>query len=225
MAPAFSPAQRAALDRLTADLQRVFGVRLQSIVAYGPAIDARTADSQLLNTLVLVDRLTFDDLAACAPMTDGWQRQGLATPLVLPRNEFMRTLDVFPVEYGAIIDRHLVVSGTNPFHGCAVCETDLRRAVELQAKSHLIHLREGFLEARGRPDNVLRLIAASLPAYRSLLDNLERLDPSGAQAHEPTRHLLQELSAAGAIADPAALFERYVADVERIWLYVDAWRA
>lgn len=216
-----TPAQRAAIDSLTADLRGVFGARLQSIVAYGPALgDGDGA----LHTLVLVERLGFGDLAACAPLADRWQRNGLATPLVLPRQEFLRTLDVFPVEYGAIIDHHVVVAGPDPFGGCAVCEADLRRAVELQAKSHLIHLREGFLQAGGRSDRIWQLMAASLPAYRSLLQNLDRLDPQADERAE-TKQLLRELAAGGTIADPGAMFERYIADVERIWTFVDAWRA
>ena len=218
-----SAKEQSALDLLTADLTRVFGPRLESIVAYGAAA-LSDADDQPLHVLALVDRLGFADLTACAPLTDRWRGAGLATPLLLSAVEFRRTLDVFPVEYGAIINSHVVVFGTNPFADCAVCDTDLRRAIELQAKSHLIHLREGFLEAAGRPDRISRLISASLPAYRSLLDNLDRLDPQEADRYEPTKRLVKELAAGGSIADPTALFERYVADVERLWTYVDSWR-
>jgi hypothetical protein len=206
--------ERAAVDRLAADLRRVFGERLQSVVAYG-------ADRPL-HSLVLVDRVTFGDLAGCTPFTDDWHRSGVATPLILSRGEFQRTLDVFPIEYGAIIDDHVVVTGASPFAGCAVREADLRRAVEAQAKSHLIHLREGFLEADGQPDGVARLIAGSVPAYRALLGNLARLAPS--VVTEATGRLLHDLSSVNTIAEPSALFARYVADVERIWACVDGWR-
>jgi hypothetical protein len=211
---ALSTADRAALESLCADLRRVFGGGLSSVVAYGP--------ERPLHTLVLVERVGFEDLAACAQLIDGWRRTELATPLLLSRHEFLRTLDVFPVEYGAIIDNHVVVLGGDPFAGCAVCEADLRRAVELQAKSHLIHLREGYLEAEGQPDAVARLVAGSIPAYRALLVNLERLNPDATV--KSTEQLLQDLSAMSTIADPTALFARYVADVERIWGRVDAWR-
>jgi hypothetical protein len=211
---ALNSAERSALDRLVQDLRSRFGERLNAVVAYG-------ADRPV-HTLVLVDRVTFDDLVACLPFTDEWHRRGLATPLLLSRQEFLRTLDVFPVEYGAIIEHHVVVAGANPFAGCAVCEADLRRAVELQAKSHLIHLREGFLEAGGRPEAVARLIAGSLPAYRSLLNNLARLAP--AAVTDETDRLLNDLSSMSTIAEPSGLFARYVADVERIWGQVDLWR-
>ena len=237
MTVALSAAERSSLELLTSDLKRVFGGRLQSIVAYGAAA-LTAADDQPLHTLVLVEQVGFPDVAACTAFTDSWRAHGLATPLVLSRHEFKRTLDVFPVEYGAIIDRHVVIFGADPFAGCAVCEADLRRAVELQAKSHLIHLREGFLETGGHSDRISRLITASAPAYRALLDNLERLEPGvageahGTSAAAPgaanqlavSRAILQEIAAGGTVADPRALLERYVADVERIWTYVDAWR-
>ena len=222
-AVALSATEQSALGLLTSDLQRIFGSRLQSIVAYGTAA-LTDAEDQPLHSLVLVDRLTVDDLTASAPLIDRWQRGGLATPLMLSREEFRRTLDVFPVEYGAIIDSHVLVFGADPFAGCAVCDTDMRRAIELQAKSHLIHLREGFLEASGNPDRISRLIAASVPAFRSLLDNLERLDPEAAGRYDATKQLVKELAAGGTIADPSALFARYIADVERLWTHVDAWR-
>ena len=70
-------------------------------------------------------------------------------PLLLSRQEFARSLDVFPVEYGEIVANHVTIVGDDPFAGATIAEADLRRSCELQAKSHLIHLREGFLEAGG----------------------------------------------------------------------------
>ena len=75
----------------------------------------------------------------------------LAVPLLLSRDEFLRTLDVFPVEYGEIIANHRLIVGEDILAGLQVSEADLRRGCELQAKSHLIHLREGYLETGGSP--------------------------------------------------------------------------
>jgi hypothetical protein len=221
-----APADRTALDALASDLQRLFGARLHSIVAYG--LDGRAVQTpRVLHSLVLVERLTFEDLMACVPLTSGWRARRLAVPLILPREEFLRTLDVFPLEYGDIIADHVVVSGRDPFAGVSVAEADFRRAIELQAKSHLIHLREGLLETQGRSETIAQLIAASVPVYQSLLRNIERLEMTDgdATAHtQPSHRLLQELAGGSAIADPTALLERYLADAERIWRTVDGWR-
>ena len=189
-----------------------------SLVAYGDAAEA--------HTLALVDQVTFADLAKCAPLTPSWHRLGIATPLVLSREEFRRTLDVFPLEYGDIIARHVVLAGSDPFTAIAVSDIDLRRGCERQAKSHLIHLREGFLETAGDAQAVARLIAASAPAFRTLLTHLERLDPGARVRAGISEELPYEVAAAGeaTIAEPSALFARYIAAVERVWQYVDAWR-
>jgi len=211
---------KSASDAVARDLRRVFGERLTSLVAYGDE------DDEGAHTLALVERLAFADLARCAPLVPTWHRLGLATPLILTQDEFRRTLDVFPLEYGDIIARHLVIAGSNPFSSIAVPEADLRRGCELQAKSHLIHLREGFLEIHGDPPAIARMIAASAPAFRALLQNLERLEPGAGNRAGISDDLPAEVSGAAdaTIAEPSALLSRYVAAVERLWQYVDAWR-
>ena len=236
-----SSRQRAALETLVTDLERVFGTRLRSVVAYG--LEVASTDGEL-RTLAMLDGLSADDLHQLAPTIRSWQRLGLAVPLLLTPHEFLRTLDVFPLEYGNIIDTHVVVRGQNPFANVQVPESDRRRGCELEAKSHLIHLREGFLEAEGNASQVSRLIVRSAPAFRTILSNIIRLERGSDPAprlddHElaaaaegimgvPAALVIEVLSSASglsAAADPAALFARYVESSERVWHYVDGWRS
>jgi hypothetical protein len=234
-----SAVQRSAALALAADLRQTFGGRLHALVAYGLA-----GPDQLLHTLALVDEVTFADLSACAPSVHRWRRAGLAVPLLLARQEFDRSLDVFPVEYGEIVANHVTIVGQDPFAGARIAEADLRRSCELQAKSHLIHLREGYLEAGGDPHETVYLIASSTHAFRALLGNIARLDRGPVRPGTPEtgdaalatfaehtigvsasviREVLAFKPAAGAIADPSDLMSRYVAATERIWEYVDGW--
>jgi len=217
---AASSTDALAFETLARDLRRIFEQRLTSLVAYGER------DGDGTHTLALVDQLTFIDLAKCVPLTSTWHRMGLATPLILTQHEFRRSLDVFPLEYGDIIAHHLVVSGSDPFTLLVVAEADLRRGCERQVKSHLIHLREGFLETDGNSAGIARLIAASATPLRKLLVHLESLDPGAAARAGISGELIREVAAAGdtTIADPSALLARYVTAVERLWQYVDAWR-
>jgi hypothetical protein len=235
-AASLSAGERAALDGLALDLRRVFGARLLSVVAYG--LKKPAPDPRVLHSVALVQRLGFADLAACAPLAATWRRRSVAVPLLLEREEFFRTLDVFPVEYGDIIANHVVIAGADPFGGTSVSPNDVRRACELAAKSHLIHLREGFLETGGSANRVTDLIAASAPAFHALLDNIARLadDDGGDVAETAERQIgipasiVREVLSAGAgtrstIAEPTALLARYIAAAERVWEYVDTWRA
>jgi hypothetical protein len=239
--------QRAALDSLIADLRTIFGARLHALVAYGlHALESERAQGHdgYVRTLGLVERLTFDDLARSVPLVSGWQRSGLAVPLLLSRHEFERTLDVFPLEFGSIIANHLVLVGDAPLAGVRVAEADRRRGCEQQAKSHLVHLREGFLETGGEQRAMARLITSSAPAFRTVLSHLVALED--AQMHvgaidttalsafvEQTigvpaalvREVLATANGMSTIADPSALLARYIDASERIWRYVDGHRA
>jgi hypothetical protein len=231
-----SDPERAALSGLAGELGRVFGVRLRSVVAYG--LETPTASPRLLHTLALVDRLAFGDLVKCLPLASAWRKASLAVPLILEIEEFLRTLDVFPLEYGDIIEHHVIVAGNDPFGATRVSPSDTRRACELSAKSHLIHLREAFMETGGHPDAVTDLIARSAPSFVALLRNIARLEAEAAADLSDTAErqigipadVVREVVSAGhgtrsAIADPTALLSRYIAASERVWEYVDTWRA
>lgn len=238
-AEALTSRQRAAFDSLLSDIDRIFGTRVRSVVAYGFG----DGDRDDLRALTIVDALTADDLHRLAPLAREWKKRRLAVPLFLTHDELARTLDVFPLEYGDIIARHVRLRGGDPFAGLQVTADDRRRGCERAAKSHLIHLREGFIETEGDPARVARLIAASAPAFRSVLQHIVRLERGDAAGHDLDDHALGEeveasvgvpaalvgdvLSAAasGGIADPSPLLARYVAASERVWRFVDGWRS
>ena len=92
------------------------------------------------------------------------------------RAEFARSLDVFPFEFGAIIDTHTVVYGPDPFDGLQVSDADLRRACEVDLKGHLLHLREAYIERHGELEGIADLVESSAPALRTLVANVVRLD-------------------------------------------------
>ena len=232
-----SSSWRDAAAALADDLKTVFGPRLRSVVAYGAHLDGDSAGP--ITALALVSDLTIEDLDACASHTGRWGRLGLATPLLLPENEFHRSLDVFPLEYGEIVRAHADVYGGDPFTNVVIDPGDLRRACELQIKSHLVHLREGYLEAAGGLRAVSTLVLASAPAFAALLRNVARLHGvSSTERMETTRRgagvagvpadvvdavlALEHRPTAGAV-DAARLFPRYLAAVEKLAGTVDRW--
>ena len=147
-----------AVRALERDLRGIFGSRLQALAVYGQREAAHARGDHgghargshghdhhgpPTRTLAVVDSMTRDDLRAAAARVDSWHDAGLATPLLLEAREFEQSLDAFPLEFGAILADHVVVSGANPFASLSVDAADLRRAVEVQARSHLLLLREG----------------------------------------------------------------------------------
>ncbi len=208
-----------AVRTLARDLDAVFGKRLQCVVAYARADRLSGATP----TLAVVDRVLPEDLAACAARVAAWHARGLDTPLILGAGEFARSLDAFPFEFGAILADHAVVVGESPFDGLRVEPGDLRRACEVQARSHLLHLREGYLETSGRSDALADLIQRSARPLAALLNNLARLP--GAHVVDETLREVVSHCAGGAIgADEARrLLPAYLGALERLTADIDRW--
>jgi hypothetical protein len=145
------------------------------------------------------------------------------------------------LEYGEIVRAHERVFGDDPFVGVAIAPDDLRRACETQIKSHLVHLREAFIESGGKPGAVASLVRASAPAFTVLLRNVARLTGVitndraeatrlGARAVHISEHLVADLLSLehtrGVVAvDSARLFPEYLAASEQLAHAVDTWRA
>ena len=234
-----SSSWRGATDYLVADLRTVFRERLQSVCVYGPHADGDGASGPI-SCLALVSSLTTVDLDACGRAVHSWHRQGLATPLLLPEQEFRRSLDAFPLEYAEMQRAHAHVYGTDPFAAISIAAEDLRRACETQVKSLLLHLREEYMEAAGRPAAVAELVQVSAPAFAALLRNVARLHGvTTSNRVDATREGAQRAGLAGGIVsdvlaldqpsavtstDAARLFPEYIAAVEQLARFVDSWR-
>jgi hypothetical protein len=230
---------RAAAELLAADLTRVFGDRLRSVCVYGAHVEGEGGNTPI-SCLALVTSLTTSDLDACSRALHGWQRHGLATPLLLGEQEFARSLDAFPLEYAEMQRAHAHVYGRDPFDAVTIAREDLRRACETQVKSHLLHLREEYLEAAGRPLAVADLVLASAPGFAALVRNIARLQGVGGNDRATVTREGARLAGIGdgvvadvlalerpdgvTTADPARLFPEYLAAVEQLARFVDGWR-
>jgi len=224
----------SAAKSVVDDLRRVFSDRLEAVVVYG----WRTKGP--VPTLALVRSLSMDDLIACAERTRAWRRGGAATPLVLTRAEFARSLDAFAIEYGEIIQHHEVLFGVDPFEGLTISRDDLRRACEVQAKSHLLHLREDYLECGGHYSDIDALVRESAPGFAALLGHLARLDGEvavnpGDLVHYAQRRVRLDPRTVGDLlalaesdgpspVDAVKLFPAYLDTMERLADFVDRWR-
>jgi hypothetical protein len=220
---------RRAFDRLVGDATRVFGDRFVAVIAYEPAA-----------ALIFASSVTSGDLDALAVLSESWLRDGLRTPLVLTPAEFRRSVDAFPLEYQAILDRHVVLAGRSPFDEISIAPGDLRRACEVQARAQLIHLREGWLEAAGHTDELAAVIERSVGPLRVLLSNVARLN--GAPIHDAgaiaraaeeligmpsdlVRALLALEEAPERSRTLVPRLPEYLAAVERLWAFIDSWRS
>ena len=153
-------------EALAAHLKEIFGERLRMVAAFG-------GDTQ---SCAVVTSLTVTDLERCAARESAWRKQGLDTPLLIVESELRRAMDAFPLELSEIISTRRVVAGDDVLSDVVVAKPDLRRACEVQARGHVLHLREGYIEAAGDTAAVTRLVSAAVPPFRALVTNVARLE-------------------------------------------------
>ena len=230
---------RALAARLAADLRAVAGTRLRAVVVYGAHVHDHGAGDAPVHVLAIIRELGCSDLEAFAASGRTWRRAGLATPFVVDDAEFERSFDAFPIEFGAMLVHHEVLEGEDPFTGRTIDPADLRRACEVQVRSHLLHLREGYLETGGDPAAIHALVASSAAPLLTLLTHLARLagdgtrtpdalaDDAGRWTGAPASVFAEVLALAspgtGQAVDTARLFPAYLGAVERLAAFVDRW--
>jgi len=222
------PASRKALARMAEDLRRVFGDRFVALV---------TSEHQ--TTAAFVMSIGSGDLDAVGSLVETWTREHLSTPLLMTVDEFRRSLDTFPAEYQSLLDHHVVIDGVPPFDGVRINPDDLRRACEVQARGHLIHLRQGWIDAHGSERRLEALLVRSAAPLRLVLSNLAQLQGEdhaddaalaafAGRAAGMSADLVRGVLALDAVASaPRSLVPRlpdYLNDAERLWAFVDGWR-
>lgn len=243
---------REAVESLSRDLDAIVGPRLRALVVYEAhglagdmagssesSIDADIRHEDLVHALAVVEGLSVSDWSRLAALAPAWEKRHLAVPLFLSPGELARSFDAFPLEFAQILARHVVVAGEDPFQGMTIDREDLRRACETQTRSHLLHLREGYLQTGGDSRKVAELLAASARPLRALLVNIARLHGVNARSSDALVHFVQDrlhLPADGLrpVVDPpkrsgkpgselADAFPAHLDAIERLAKLVDEW--
>ena len=186
------PHDASTLSVAAADIARStifaasFGDRLRSVVAYGPHVEGDSAAP--LTCLALVSQPDARRPRGVRRTRARWAAIADRHAARPSRDEFRRSLDAFPLEYGEIIRAHQRVFGDDPFTDVAIAPgrsaPRLRDAGQEPSGSPARRLHR----VRRRPGAVAELVAASAPAFTALLRNVARLNGVlTSDRAEPTR--------------------------------------
>ena len=193
-----------SIDSLAAQLKDIFGDRLGMVAAFGDSAQ----------TCAVVQSLTVDDLDRCAAHAAQWAKAGVDAPLIFIESELRRALDAFPLEFSEIVATRRIVAGPDLFAEVVVPKQELRRACEVQARGHVVHLREGYIETGGDHKAVAKLVGAAIPNFRALVKNVARLEGISPKA------LVTQLD----LDNFEKGFREALRAAERIVEYVDTWK-
>lgn len=191
-----------ALDTLANRLNALTGLSA-SAVLYGSAARGDWIPGRSdVNLLLLVDDVTPASLLRLTPAVTEWHTKGFAPPLIMGREEWARSADVFPIEITDMQLSHRVICGVDPVQGVVVDRSDLREAVEKELRGKLVRLRQAYVRFGDSGAILGGFAVASISTYFALLRCIAVLSgraPGGSSA-ETAASFSGELGADAAVA-------------------------
>ena len=149
-------------DCMTADTQiekltDILGSNLVALVQY------HTGDETRL--LAVCNHIDFNTLRSIKPLKE--------VPLIMTKEELTDGVDVFPIEFLNIKQHYEVLHGEDCLADITISKKHLRHQLEFEFRSKLIHLREEYLQFKGK--DLEHLILAAVPTLMPILGALIHL--------------------------------------------------
>ena len=153
-----------------------FGEQLEGMLLYGSAVRGEYLPGRSnLNILLLVSSYDSAVLKQYSVLHRRWSKELIVVPLFLTEEELHLSAAVFPLEFLEIQEQHRVLGGRDPFIGFHVKTDRLREAVVQGLMSHLLRLRQRYVEGGGSGDATSLLLPVSITSTVPLLRGVQRL--------------------------------------------------
>jgi hypothetical protein len=159
-------------------------------------------------------------------------------PMFVTRSQIETSLDVFPIEWLDIQQRHLVLEGEDVFTGLVIPEDALRLQCEHELRGRHVRLRQAYVLLHGHADQLTATLRASASGLATLFRTLLRLRGEVPPADPRVIERLADLYGleAGALLAPhllrhskhrpkrdeiEATFRRFLVELDRLIAAVD----
>jgi len=203
------------------------------------AFDPRRSRINLLIVARALDTPLLERLAQAIPRT---RRAPHFEPLFLARRQIEKSLDVFPIEWIEIQERHLLLAGEDVVAGLEVPRTNLRLQLEHELRSRQIQLRQTLLAAGAKPAHLEQALRGSASSFATLFRSLLRLrgeEPPAEAARVFERvadlfqldapgllvpHLLRHSGRSSKRGEIPALYRSFLVEIDRLITAIDELR-
>ena len=128
-----------------------------------------------LNVAVIARTLPISVLDAAAKALPRAGRPPHIEPMFLTRGQIEKSLDVFPIEWLEMQERHLLLEGEDVLAAIEVPRTWLRLQCEHELRGKHIQLRQAYLLLADRPAELRRMLQASASSFAALFRTVLRL--------------------------------------------------
>jgi hypothetical protein len=226
---------------LAHELDKIYGPDLKAVVLYGSAADGEYSQKfSDVNVFCVLSAVTPAMLARANKLVRKWIRRGNPPPHFFDPDHIERSLDVFPIEFLDMLDRHKTLIGKDPFEKISIDPANLRHQCESELKGKLIHLRTLYTANCHHPKQIARLMVETFPTFLAAMRGTLRLlsvtPPKDARAVaelignrvgiNPTIFfdIIDIRRGAGMLprrAEALIAFERYLTELAALTKYVD----
>jgi hypothetical protein len=192
-----------------------------------------------VNLAIIARALAVDVLDAVARAVPRGGRPPHVEPLFLTRGQIEKSLDVFPIEWLEMQERHLLLEGEDVLDALEVPRTWLRLQCEHELRGKHIQMRQAYVLLAGRPAELRRALHASASSFAALFRTLLRLrgetPPAESQRVIERVAELFELDAQGLLsahlvrytsrrhrpAEILPLYQRFLVEIDRLITAID----
>lgn len=165
-----------SLQEFSDDIKGTFGSELISLILYGSSageeFDPKKSD---LNFLLVLSETGINRLSLCFPLLKKWEKKGVATPVCVTKAYIDSSLDSFPLEFLNMKTRYRLIDGEDVLREISFDKRHIRLQIERELKGKLLHLRQVYLEAKGKLGLLRPVIAKSLTTFASIFRGILHL--------------------------------------------------
>jgi hypothetical protein len=153
---------KQVLDGIVQDMQHLYGNDLVAAFLYGSAATGEhVAGRSDINVAVVLSRVTPALLRKASGHLRAWSRQGFATPMLFDLEFLHDALDVFPIEFLDMQERHRTLWGPDVLAGLRIERGALRRQCEQELRGKLLKLRQAYVESSRSPRDLEAVLTAA----------------------------------------------------------------
>jgi hypothetical protein len=233
----------AATREWLAPVRNALGAEFLATYLYGGALTQGFDERRSrVNVLIVARSLNLDVLDALRAAIPADRKSPRFAPLFLTQHQIEKSLDVFPIEWIEIKERHLLVEGQDVLGPYEVPRNNLRLQLELELREKLITLRQAYLAQAGHPKGLEDVLHPAASSFATLCRSLLRLrgESPPAQSAQVVERVADifHLDAEGLLAahlvrygerrfKPAELlshYRRFLVEVERLVNAIDEMR-
>lgn len=165
------------LDKFIEKLKENFGDNLVSVIAFGSQANVENPKNNL-NLMVVTNELSAENLYSISKPVQKWVKSKNPVPVVMNRDEWYSSFDVYAIEYGDIKSNYRIIYGADLVKDIVINKSDLRLQCESELKDLLLKYKVNFLMNINSDKEMKRFLDVVIKTILVIMRSILRLHNS-----------------------------------------------